>query len=293
MLRHPILPDHPSLPGQPDPPPAVRVPEPRRPAERHATNGYEHLAPLFAEHARLPTGHPRRAALRAELITACLSLARNIARKYRYRGENPDDLEQIATVGLINAVDRFDPDRGVDFLSFAVPTISGEVQRYHRDRSSTIRIPRRTRQLQAEVLRAIEELRRRDGHAPRPSQIARHLGIEPADVAEALEANHRSYCSSLDEPFPGDGPDGDQCRFAGALSVEDLDLGLIEYRESLHPLLDELPDRERQIVLLRFWGNLTQSEIADRTGISQMHVSRLLSTTLARLRAGLTGSGPS
>jgi RNA polymerase sigma-B factor len=292
MLRHPVLADHPEHPQHPSP---ARVPEPRQPVERHDEHpdGYEHLVPLFAEYARLPAGHPRRTALRAELIAACLPVARNIARKHRHRGEHPDDLEQVATVGLINAVDRFDPDRGSDFLSFAIPTISGEVKRHYRDRTSTIRIPRRTRQLQVDVLRATEELRRRDARAPRPSEVARYLDLPLADVLEALEANHRSYCSSLDEPFPGDAPAADRPRFAGALSTDDHDLGLIDDRESLRPLLDALPDRERQIVLLRFWGNLTQSEIADRTGISQMHVSRLLGTTLTRLRSALTGDAPS
>lgn len=276
-------PDHPTPPtGEPALPGAGRYGE--------DTHSYEHLAPLFAEHGRRPAEDPRRAALRAELITACLPVARNIARRYRYRGENPDDLEQVATVGLIKAVDRFDAARGVDFLSFAVPTITGEVQRHYRDRSTTIRVPRRIRQLQSEVVRATEELRRGDGHAPRPSEIAHHLHLDVADVLDALEGNHRAYCTSLDEPFPGDGPGSDSTRYAGALSCQDADLDLIEDRESLRPLLDALPDRERQIVLLRFFGNLTQSEIADRTGVSQMHVSRLLARTLAQLRAALTST---
>jgi RNA polymerase sigma-B factor len=253
-----------------------------------AGSEYGHLVPLLVERARLPVDHPRQPALRAALITGYLPVAQHIARRFRHRGENLDDLEQVATVGLINAVDRFDADRGCDFLSFAVPTITGEVQRHHRDRTSTIRIPRRVRQLQAEVARGVEELRRRDGTAPRPSDVAHHIGVDTADVLEALEANHRAYCSSLDEPFPGDEPAGDNPRFAGALSVQDTDLGAIDDRESLHPLLDALPARERRIVLLRFFGNQTQSQIAAELGISQMHVSRLLSTTLAKLRAELT-----
>jgi RNA polymerase sigma-B factor len=272
---------------------AVPIPGPRAEPDQDPAPGhrYEHLAPLFFERDRLPSDHPRRAALRRELITGHLPVARNIARKHRHRGENPEDLEQVATLGLIHAVDRFDPGRGVDFLSFAVPTISGEVQRHHRDRTSTIRIPRRIRQLQSEVVRATEELRRRDGRAPRPSEIARHLDLDVAEVLEALEANHRASCSSLDEPSPGDDT-ADGARFAAALGVDDPYLALVEDREALHPLLDALPERERRIVLLRFFGNLTQSEIATLTGISQMHVSRLLSATLARLRAALGGSDP-
>jgi RNA polymerase sigma-B factor len=264
------------------------APDAAPPGDGETVSEYSHLVPLLVERTRLPADHPRQPALRAALITGYLPVAQHIARRFRHRGENLDDLEQVATVGLINAVDRFDPDRGSDFLSFAVPTITGEVQRHHRDRTSTIRIPRRVRQLQAEVARGVEELRRRDGAAPRPSDVACHIGVDTADVLEALEANHRAYCSSLDEPFPGDEPAADNPRFAGALSVQDTDLGAIDDRESLHPLLDALPDRERRIVLLRFFGNQTQSQIAAELGISQMHVSRLLSTTLAKLRAELT-----
>jgi RNA polymerase sigma-B factor len=267
-----------------------RTPLLHRPPERagDTRSGYEHLTPLFVEHARLPEGDPRRPELRNELVVACMPIARNIGRKHRYRGENPDDLEQVAVLGLIKAIDRFDPDRGVDFVSFAVPTISGEVRHHLRDLRSTIRVPRRIRHLQGEVGRATEELRRATGHAPRPSEIARHLDLDVADVLEALEADHRAHCSSLDEPFPEDGDSGGASRYAAALSTADPFLDLVEDHESLQPLLDALPDRERRILLLRFFGNLTQSEIATSTGISQMHVSRLLSRTLAELRTELT-----
>ncbi|WP_214402769.1 SigB/SigF/SigG family RNA polymerase sigma factor [Pseudonocardia lacus] len=269
----------------------VPTPRPAPPAGRDETpSEYEHLEPLLAEHARLPADDPRRPAVRAALITGYLPVAQHIARRFRRRGENLGDLEQVAAVGLINAVDRFEPERGTGFLAFAVPTITGEVQRHYRDRTSTIRVPRRIRQLQAEVTRAVEELHRPGGAAPRPTDIARRLGIDVAEVLEALEANHRASCSFLDEPFPGeqDGADG-SARHAGALSVEEPALGMVDDRESLAPLLDALPERERRIVLLRFFGNQTQSEIAKALGISQMHVSRLLSATLARLRSELTG----
>ncbi len=271
---------------EPQPAHEARTP----PGGSRGASEYEHLAPLFAERSRLPEDHPRQPALRAALITGYLPVARNIARKHRHRGENLEDLEQVATLGLIGAVDRFDADRGVDFLAFAVPTITGEVQRHYRDRSSTIRVPRRIRQLQASVLHAVDELSS-GGHAPRPSDLARHLDLDPADVLDALEANQRAHTSSLDEQFPGDDAAAGNPRYADALSTDDSALEMVEVRESLGPLLDALPDRERRIVLLRFFGNLTQSQIAARFGISQMHVSRLLSATLARLRAGLGGSG--
>jgi RNA polymerase sigma-B factor len=248
---------------------------------------YAHLAPLLAEHARLPADHPRRQVLRAELITGYRPVARHIARRFRNRGEDLEDLEQVAMVGLINAVDRFEVGRGVDFLAFAVPTITGEVQRHYRDRTSTIRIPRRIRGLQAMVLRAVDELRQRRGAAPRPSEIARYLDLDPVEVIEALESTHRNQLSSLDEPFPGDEVAGENPRYAAALAVRDSAIELVIDHESLDPLLNALPDRERRILLLRFFGNKTQTEIAAELGISQMHVSRLLSRTLALLREGL------
>ncbi|MCO1654618.1 SigB/SigF/SigG family RNA polymerase sigma factor [Pseudonocardia humida] len=260
------------------------------PADPPVVAEYDHLAPLFTERKHLPADHPRRRALRTELITGYLPVAHHIARRHRTRGENLDDLEQVATIGLINAVDRFDVDRGHDFLAFAVPTITGEIQRHYRDRTSTIRIPRRIRQLQSAVHHATDELSRRHGTAPRPSDVSRYLDIDLAAVIEALEANSRTQLASLDEPFPGDETAAENQRYAGALGAPDPDLDLMEDREALGPLLDALPDRDRRILLLRFFGNQTQSQIADQLGISQMHVSRLLTTTLARLRAGMDGT---
>jgi RNA polymerase sigma-B factor len=247
--------------------------------------GYEHLAPLFAERAACPDDDPRRARLRHELIAGHLPMARNIARRFSTRGENIDDLEQVAAVGLVLAVDRFDPDRGVDFLSFAVPTITGEVQRYFRDRFTPIRLPRRLRQLQSQIYVAAGELAQRLGRAPRPSEIARHLGLEVGVVLEGLAAQGVARTSSLDEPRDSDG-DGaaNQTRLAGALARAEPEFDLVEFRESLGPLLAALPERERRILLLRFFGGLTQTEIALQVGLSQMHVSRLLLRTLTRLR---------
>jgi RNA polymerase sigma-B factor len=246
--------------------------------------GYEHLAPLFVERCGLPEGHPRRKRLRDELIAGHLPLARNIARKYAYRGDNPEDLEQVASVGLVLAVDRFDVDRGIDFLSFAVPTINGEVLRYFRDRASTIRIPRRLRSLQAMIYDVIAELGQRHGRAPRPSEIAAHLDVDVEVVLEALSAQGVGRTASLDEPsLAGDGS-GERLRFESALAHVEGEFDMVEHCESLAPLLAALPDRERRILLLRFFGGLTQTEIGTQLGISQMHVSRLLSRTLIRLR---------
>lgn len=255
------------------------------PAPARPPHAYAHLAALFVERAALPPGHPRIAALRSALITGHLPVARNIARRFAQRGDTIDDLEQVATLGLINAVDRFDPERGVDFLAFAVPGITGEVRRHFRDRTRTIRIPRRILQLQAAAYEATTDLTQRLGRAPRPSELAGRMGVPLEDVLEVLAAHYAAYPASLDEPQQDDDRPG-RTRI-GSLGGADPGLGLVEDRVAVVPLLAELPDRERRILQLRFFDDLTQTEIATLTGISQMHVSRLLSRTLGTLRVRL------
>ena len=248
--------------------------------------GYEHLAPLFVEYAELPQGDDRRPTVRDALIRGYAPVARHIARRYRNRGENPDDIEQVATVGLILAVDRFEAGRGVDFLSFAVPTITGEVLRYFRDRAAIIRVPRRLRALQASIHEAAAEVGQRQGRAARPSEIALHLGIDLEVVLEGLQAQYAGHTSSLDEPaWDDDG--GERSRHTAAMGIVEAEYDLVEYREVLSPLVSSLPERERRILLLRFFAGLTQTEIAREVGVSQMHVSRLLARTLARMRRRL------
>ena len=269
-----------TAPGQPGPVPLG--PAPRK--------SYEHLAALFAERAALPEGHPRRERLRRDLIAGYLPVARHIARKFLYRGEQPQDLEQVASVGLILAVDRFDPGRDVEFLSYAVPTITGEILRHFRDRSSMIRMPRRLRELQGQIYDAAAELAQRHGRAARPSEIARHLEVDVEVVLEGLAAQGAGYTASLDEAGWSDDDGsgaGDRTRFTAALGHIEPEFDLVEHRESLAPLLANLPERERRILQLRFFGGQTQTEIGDQLGISQMHVSRLLSRTLTQLRCQL------
>jgi RNA polymerase sigma-B factor len=254
--------------------------------------GYEHLAPLHAKHAALPEGHVDREQLRAELIAGYLPVARNIAHKFGYRGECPDDLEQVASVGLVLAVDRFEPGRGVDFLYFAVPTITGEVLRHFRDRTNTIRVPRRLRALQAMIDYTAAELEQRNGRSARPSEIAERLGVDVEFVIEGLAARGAGRPRSLDEPdLSGDGS-SDRARFGSALGLHEAEFDLVEHRQTLAPLLAALPERERRILLLRFFDGLTQTQIAAQVGISQMHVSRLLTRTLAGLRRQLMADGP-
>jgi len=249
--------------------------------------GYDHLAHLFAERATLCDGDPRRKQLRDELIAGHLPLARNIARRYLHRGvDHNEDVQQVAAVGLVMAVDRFDESRGSDFLSFAVPTINGEVLRYFRDRAHTIRTPRRLRALQSLVYEAAAQLSQRHGRAPRPSEIAAHLDLDVETVLEVLSAQGAAYTASLDDQV-ADGDGSERPRYEAALAHVEGEFDLVEHRESLAPLLAALPARERQILLLRFFGGLTQTEIGNQMGISQMHVSRLLARTLTQLRRQL------
>jgi RNA polymerase sigma-B factor len=248
-------------------------------AESSRDSDYAHLTPLFVEFAGMPPDHPDRAKLRDKLVTGYLPVVQHIARRFAGRGEPVDDLEQAGTVGLLNAVDRFEPDRGVDFLSYAVPTITGEVRRHFRDRTWSMRVPRRLKDLQSSINGAIGPLSQQLGRAPRPSEIAAHLGIATEEVVEGLDAQQAYRSSSLDELVSGA-----DTALTETLGTADAELEKVEYRQTLGPLLDELPDRERTILVLRFFGNMTQTQIAGRVGISQMHVSRLLAQTVGNLR---------
>ena len=254
------------------------------PQTGRAATGYEHLAPLFVELAETTDDDRRHAELREQLVTGHVPLAEHIAARFANRGVAREDLVQVATLGLINAVDRFQPDRGSDFLSFAVPTIMGEVRRHFRDASWSMHVPRRLKELNLSINAASSELSQRLGRAPTPSELANHLGLSLEQVFEGLEAGNAYHSMSLDEalsPDAGSEPLGD------TLGVQDPALDGVEYHESLRPLIEQLPERERTILTLRFFKHMTQTQIAERVGISQMHVSRLLTKTLEQLREGL------
>jgi RNA polymerase sigma-B factor len=239
---------------------------------------------LFVELVALPEDSPRRRDLRDELVTMHLPLVRHLARRFNNRGEPLEDLTQVATVGLINSVDRFDPARGVEFLSYAVPTIVGEIKRHFRDHGWAVRVPRRLKELHLSLTAAIAELSQRNGRAPTATELAEHLGISREEVLEGLEAANAYRSSSLEDPVRGD---ESLPTLANTLGDEDKELEGVEFRESLQPLLKQIAPRERRILILRFFGNMTQSQIAEQLGISQMHVSRLLAQTLAQLREKL------
>jgi RNA polymerase sigma-B factor len=240
---------------------------------------------MFERLAVLPADDPERARIRGYLVELHLPLVEYLARRFRNRGEWLDDLTQVATIGLIKSIDRFDLERGVEFSTYATPTIVGEIKRHFRDKGWAVRVPRRLQELKLSLTKAIGDLAQREGRAPTVSELAAHLQMTEEEVLEGLESANAYSTVSLDAPDSGD---EDAPAVSDSLGMVDEALEGVEYRESLKPLLEQLPPREKKILLLRFFGNMTQSQIATELGISQMHVSRLLARTLAQLRQGLT-----
>lgn len=226
---------------------------------------------------------------RNPIVQRYLPLAENIARKFSGRGESHDDLVQVARIGLVKAVIRFDVEIGTEFLAFAVPTIVGEVRRHFRDRGWSVGVPRRLKELRLRIGAATSELYQRLGRAPTASELAAELGVDREEVCEAMVAASGYRPRSL---FGGDSDtDSDTVAALDRFGHTDAGLEHIEDRELLRPLLAALPERERTVLFLRFFASMTQSEIAERIGISQMHVSRLLARSLASLRDAMA-AGP-
>jgi len=236
--------------------------------------------------AALPATHPERTALRKKAIEAWLPMANRLARRYAGRGESLDDLLQTASIGLIKAIDRFDPSVGVDFVSYAIPTILGEVKRYFRDHAWSLRIPRRLQELLLAIGQARSELGHVLNRAPTVADIATHLNVGEEAVLEALEGAHAYRPVSLSTPVR----DGEDVTLGDTLGGEDHGFDLADCKASLPSAMSCLTDRERRIIILRFYGNMTQASIAEQTGISQMHVSRVLAAALGKLRARLEGA---
>jgi RNA polymerase sigma-B factor len=255
-------------------------------AERAARTSHDRARArgLFAELVVLAETDPQRQRVRDELVEMHLPLVEYLARRFRNRGEPLDDLIQVATIGLIKSVDRFDLERGVEFSTYATPTIVGEIKRHFRDKGWAIRVPRRLQELKLSLAKATSDLSQKNGRAPTVAELAKQLEMTEEEVLEGLESANAYSAVSLDAPDTGD---DDSPAVADSLGTTDESLEGVEYRESLKPLLERLPPREKKILLLRFFGNMTQSQIAAELGISQMHVSRLLARTLAQLREGL------
>lgn len=218
---------------------------------------------------------------RDAIIGRCLPLADNIAARFRNRGESHEDLVQVARLGLVNAVKRFDPDCGSEFLSFAIPTIMGECRRHFRDHGWSLRVPRRLKDLNLRLNAAKAELAQELNRAPTASELAEQLGVDREDVVEGLIAANAYSARSIDAPV---GSEDDGPTIAERIGDLDANVERVVDVETVRPLLAALPERERAVIVMRFFENMTQSQIAEQIGLSQMHVSRLLSRTLTTLR---------
>jgi RNA polymerase sigma-B factor len=236
---------------------------------------------LFEEYQR-----SRDEALREELARLHLPLVEYLAKRFKDRGEPLDDLIQVGSVGLLKAIDRFDLDRGVEFSTYATPTIVGELKRYFRDKGWAVRVPRRLQELSLRLNKVVSQLTQDLGRSPTIPEIAKSAGVSEDEVLEALESGQAYSTMSLDAPSA---EDEDAPVRGERLGEEDLRLDNLEYFASLAPLIEKLPERERTILYLRFFKGMTQSKIAEEVGISQMHVSRLLTRILHFLREGMEG----
>jgi RNA polymerase sigma-B factor len=228
------------------------------------------------------------AAAREALVQRFLPLARQLARRYQRGGEPLDDLVQVASLGLLKAIDRFEPTRSTAFSSFAVPTILGELKRHFRDRGWSVRVPRDLQELAVRVERVSDDMARELGRAPTPDEMAEHIGVSVEQVLEAREAAGAYRAISLDRPSDED-DEGDA--MADRMGAEDPGFGLAEDAATVERLMAVLSDREREVLRLRFEEDLTQSDIGARVGVSQMHVSRLIRQAVSRLRQEAEGPG--
>ncbi|WP_380169108.1 SigB/SigF/SigG family RNA polymerase sigma factor [Jannaschia sp. R86511] len=265
-------PDTGPLPVVADPPPGRRTRQQSGPD----------TDPLLERLAGLPEGDPERNQLRDTVVTSHLPLVHHIARRFAGRGEPHDDVVQVGTIGLIKAVDRYEPGRGVPFAGYAVPTVTGEIRRYFRDRAGTVRLPRRVQEVQVAVTQSRESLTHELGRTPTVEEVAHRSGLDTDTVLEVLESAY----SLTTVPLDVDNGVSD------SLGEEDVALDEVLTRETLRPVLAKLEPRERRIIALRFVRGMSQAQIAEEVGISQMHVSRLLSRTLTRLRADMTRPDP-
>ncbi|MPZ90696.1 MAG: SigB/SigF/SigG family RNA polymerase sigma factor [Actinobacteria bacterium] len=238
---------------------------------------------LFLEYRGASEGD--RARLREQLVDQYIGLVEFLARRFRNRGEPLEDLVQVGTIGLLKAIERFDLEREVEFSTYATPTIVGELKRHFRDKGWAVRVPRRLQELHLELTKVVSTLGQELRRSPTVAEIARAAGTSEENVLEGLEIAQAYNFTSLDAPI--DSHDAGSTSFADQLGGEDEQLRNLEYRAALAPEMAKLPERERRILYLRFFKGMTQSEIAERLGISQMHVSRLLNRTLMRLREAL------
>ncbi|SEL27415.1 SigB/SigF/SigG family RNA polymerase sigma factor [Streptacidiphilus jiangxiensis] len=239
---------------------------------------------LFTRLRELTEGTADYSYVRNTLVELNLALVRYAVAQFRHRNEPTEDLLQVGIVGLIKAINRFDPDRNLEFSTFALPTVTGELRRFFRDTSWSVRVPRRLQELRLRMAKATDELSQKLEREPTDAEVAVALNVTEQEIAEGRTASNAYTAGTLEAPDDGTDSEGPQSRRFG---YTDAALEGVENLESLKPLIAQLPERERTILALRFTGELTQAEIGARLGISQMHVSRLLSRVLAQLRDAL------
>ncbi|RVU23657.1 SigB/SigF/SigG family RNA polymerase sigma factor [Streptomyces antnestii] len=259
-------------------------PLPADPASVDTTHARALSKTLFARLDSLEEGTAEFSYVRNSLVELNLALVRFAVGRTGVRGQSYEDVVQVGTIGLIKAINRFDPGRGVEFPTFALPTVLGEIKRYFRDSTWAVRVPRRLQELRIDLTRASAHLEQTRGHAPTVPELAAHLGLSEEEIIEGLVAANGYRASSLEHPNDTGDPEE---TLSGHIGFADPGLEKVEDLQTLQPLVAALPARERRILALRYGADMTQSAIGEELGISQMHVSRILSRTLSRLRAAL------
>lgn len=254
-------------------------------SRQHRIGEYDDVAEKFRRLATLPQGSIAWQRQREVIVVRCLPLAEHIARRFNNRGMEFDDLVQVARVGLVAAVDRFDVDNGAPFASFAIPTIMGELRRHFRDRGWAVRVPRRLKDMTVAMSSAISALTHQLGRAPVATELAAELGVDREEVVQALIARDCYRPASLDAPLRTG--EGNNETLGASMGAAEPAYELVLDREALRALIPRLDDRQRAVLGMRFFESMTQSQIAEQLGVSQMHVSRILARTLAEMREAL------
>nr|WP_082960682.1 MULTISPECIES: SigB/SigF/SigG family RNA polymerase sigma factor [unclassified Mycobacterium] len=262
--------------------PEVRT-RPARSQNSRADDSYDDVVEMFMALQQLPGESHEYRRQRERIVARCLPLADHVASHFARRGEGLDDLIQVARLGLMNAINRFDPAKGPSFIGFAVPTMMGEVRRYFRDYSWGMRVPRRLRELHVQISRTTADLSQQLGRAPTAAELSQVLEVPHEEIVECLVARDAYRLDSLDAPIGADSS-GTPRLVADSVGGIDPQIDHITNREALRALIGSLPRREREVLRMRFFESMTQSQIAERIGVSQMQVSRILASTLRCLR---------
>ncbi|MFI1618914.1 SigB/SigF/SigG family RNA polymerase sigma factor [Streptomyces lydicus] len=266
--------------------PTMDLPEVRRPAEVAPADARELSKQFFDRLRDLEEGTHEYQYARNTLIEMNMSMVRYVARRYRNRGDDMEDIVQVGTIGLIKAIDRFDLTREVEFSTFAIPYILGEMKRFFRDTGWAVHVPRRLQELRSDLAKAKELLHNKLDRDPTVRELSDHLNLSEDEVIEGIVAANGYTAGSLDTP--ADSAPAEQSRtVADLIGEEDPAMEKVENLQTLAPLMEKLNAREHRLIELRFGQELTQAEIGAELGVSQMHVSRLLSRTLSKLRAGM------